>query len=149
MARVALVLLAIVLTFPACGDGDPEEPADGTEGPTSALSSDRLPVLIVARPVPAGTEATAALGEGLLREDVVTRAQFPENAIVSIELVDGMVATQELSEGTIVLAGMFLPPAATSTDGSGTTTAPATAPASTADTAPASTADPATSTTTS
>jgi flagella basal body P-ring formation protein FlgA len=95
------------------GDGDPDP--DAGPAPTTALTSDALPVLVAEREIPAGTDAAAALADGSLREDTVRRDQFPEDAIVSAELIEDKVAAQDLVPGTIVTVGMFVDPTSPTT----------------------------------
>lgn len=131
MMRSLLVLVALFVvtgSVSACG-GDDEAPATEAATTTTALlTSDALPVLVAEVVVPAGTDAGAALRDGLLRQDTVTRAQFPEDAIVSSELIDGMVAATDIGPGAIITAGMFVDPR----DPAPTTVTPAIGPASTA-----------------
>lgn len=105
----ALLLVVLAPAVGGCGDGGDD---GGDAGSTTTLpevvSADALPVLVAAAPIPAGTEATVALEEGLLEEDTVTRAQFPEDAIVTIELIEGQVASGDIGEGAIITAGMFV-----------------------------------------
>jgi flagella basal body P-ring formation protein FlgA len=109
--RAAVVLVAVLAlagATTACGDDGPSSGDGGTT--TSALSPDALPVFIANERIPAGTDAAAALDDGRLREERVSRDQFPEDAIVSAELIEDKVAAEDLPPGTIITAGMFVEP---------------------------------------
>lgn len=67
-------------------------------------------MLVADEAIPAGTDAAAALADGRLRSTTVTRDQFPEDAIVSAELIEDKVAADDLLAGTIITAGMFVDP---------------------------------------
>jgi flagella basal body P-ring formation protein FlgA len=97
-----------------CSNGEGNGGSEQTSS-SLALSAEELPVLVASERIPAGTDAAAALADGRLREDTVTRAQFPENAIVSAELIEDKVAAETLLPGTIILAGMFVDPTAPTT----------------------------------
>jgi flagella basal body P-ring formation protein FlgA len=122
----AAILGAALLVTPACSDGD-----DGGRRPeatttTVVLSADELPVFVATAPIPAGTEAARAVDDGLLRAETVTQDQFPDDAIVTLELIEGKVAADDLAPGTIVTAGMFVDPtpAGPDTDSTDTDTTP-------------------------
>ncbi len=108
---VLAMTLALGATATGCGGEDPDPSPGGTTASTgpAVLDPDRLPVLVATRAIAAGTEGTAAAEQGWLEVTTVTRAQFPEDAVVSVALVEGLVATQDIVEGTIVTAGMFIP----------------------------------------
>lgn len=108
---LAVLVVGVAVATMGCGGTEPDPAADEdttTTGP-AVLDPDRLPVLVAARPIAAGTEATTALEQGWLEATTVTRAQFPEDAVVTVELIDDLVAAQDIGEGTIITAGMFVP----------------------------------------
>lgn len=105
------MLLAAGALVAGCGDGDSGTPGRAAATTTTTfLTADALPVFVASQPIPAGTAAETALEEGWLLPDTVTRAQFPEDAVVSEELLDATVAAADVGEGTIVTIGMFVSP---------------------------------------
>jgi flagella basal body P-ring formation protein FlgA len=104
-----VLVVSIAPLAAACG-GDDDSSGDGEGATTSALTPDALPVLVADERIPAGTDAAAALDDGRIREERVARDQFPEDAIVSAELIEDKVAAAELLPGTIITAGMFVDP---------------------------------------
>jgi hypothetical protein len=110
VSMLVSALVAAALLAGCAGGGGSDEADDDAPTTTALLTADALPVLVADVLVPAGTDAGAALRDGLLREDTVTRAQFPEDAIVSLELIEGYVAADDIGAGTIITAGMFVAP---------------------------------------
>jgi len=107
------VLVATGALFGGCADDGNDPPGDAAATTTTTfLTADALPVFVASQPIPAGTSAETALDEGWLQPDSVTRAQFPEDAVVSAELLEGTVASNDVGAGAIVTIGMFVSPSA-------------------------------------
>ena len=104
------------------GGGPPDRLADVTttldEGsvsdqlPKGELSPELLPALVATDDIRAGTSAAAALDEGTLEIQIVNIEDFPEDAIVSPDLVETAQLNQFVTAGTVLRAAMFdsLPP---------------------------------------
>jgi flagella basal body P-ring formation protein FlgA len=76
---------------------------------TQILTADELPVYVATVDIPVGTEALVALDAGQLESATATRAQFPENAIVNIELIADAESLEPIAAGTVITADMFIP----------------------------------------
>jgi hypothetical protein len=110
LGLVLLLLVAVGLLAGCTDDGDAPPGDAAATSTTTFLTADALPVFVASRPIPAGTSAETALDEGWLQPDSVTRAQFPEDAVVSAELLEGTVASNDVGAGAIVTIGMFVSP---------------------------------------
>jgi hypothetical protein len=125
-ARWGLAAAALLLAVSGCAGDDREPGTTSVEAPTTdttilVLTPDAIPVLQAAALVPAGTEARAAFDDGLIEPTTVTRADFPLDGVVTIELIEGRTAIADIPAGTVLRLGLFSPGAA----GDGTTPAEA------------------------
>lgn len=114
------VLLA-VLAVSGCSDPEtsttppsettPSESTPSTRGSRApeGLSPDSLPVLIATTEISPGTPVATAIEDGSIEESTATRAEFPEDAIIDVELIEGMVAAQRIPRDSIITVGMFVP----------------------------------------
>lgn len=106
------ILTIVSTTGVACRD-DRDNPTSSTaDVPTTdttipVLTPDAIPVLRAVAVVPAGTEARDALEADLIEPTTVTRADFPADGVVTIELIDGRTAADDIPAGAILRLSMF------------------------------------------
>ena len=106
----ALLAIGLLLVLAVGCSDEPAEPAlegGATTTTTPLLTPDAIPVLRAAALIPTGTEAGDALADGLIEATTVPRGAFPEDGVVTVELIEGRVARLDIAEGTVLTLGMF------------------------------------------
>ena len=120
-ARPLAVTCALVLAFASgCGEGD--NTGSGSTSSESSASTEpecpRVPVVVVAMEIPAGTTGAEAASNGMLREDEISAFYRPSTAVTSLDQVAEGVAIAEVAANQILTLQHFglqtdttLPPA--------------------------------------
>ena len=125
---------ALVLAFASgCGGDDNTVSASASSGSSTTTEQEcpRVPIVVVAQDIPAGTTGAEAAANGMLREDEISAFYRPATAVTSLDQVADGVAFGDLAANQVVTYEHFglqtdttLPPAAAScaTEGPTTTT---------------------------
>ena len=93
--RPLFAVLVLALTMSACGG---ESTLRGT--------ADRIPVILVTEPIPAGTSVSQAVKAGALEMRLAERQFVPDGAPAKFDDLQG-VSLEDLPMNTLVAAGMF------------------------------------------
>lgn len=101
-----LVVASLSTGMIACAGDDADEESTSATG---ALTADELPVIVVVEPIEQGTPADG-IDDDSVDNDVVLRADFPDDAVIDLTVLDGLVTRLPLAPGTILRHAHFEDP---------------------------------------
>lgn len=104
------VTCALVLGFASgCGDDDSSVTASASSESSTTTDPEcaRVPVVVVALDIPAGTTGAEAAAKGMLREDEISASYRPVTAVTSLDQVAEGVAITDVAANQIVTLEHF------------------------------------------
>lgn len=123
---------ALVLAFVSgCGGDENTVSASASSGSSTTTEQEcpRVPIVVVAQDIPAGTTGAEAASNGMLREDEISAFYRPVTAVTSLDQIADGVAVGDLAANQVVTyehfglqTGTTLPPAGESCATAGSTT---------------------------
>jgi len=109
-SRTKAALLAGIVLFVAGGGGAAYLATRDTGAGSSASSAGKVPAYYAAGAVEAGTPASTALADGLIRPRAVAAADRPANGVTDASQLTGRVAGSAIPAGAFVTTDMFPDP---------------------------------------
>lgn len=74
---------------------------------TATAGPGRVTVLVADRPIPAGTQGSAAVNQGMVKAKVVVQSAMPANALTDVSQLAGKTVTLGVAEGQVLTTDQF------------------------------------------
>lgn len=105
---VAAICALILGVATGCGeDNGSLASSTSSESSTTTTQCPRVPVVVAAMDIPAGTTGAEAASNGMLREDEISAHYRPATAVTSLDQVADGVAVDDFAANQVVTLGHF------------------------------------------
>lgn len=74
---------------------------------TATAGPGRVTVLVADKPIPAGTQGSAAVNQGMVKSKVVVQSAMPANALTDVSQLAGKTVTLGVAEGQVLTTDQF------------------------------------------